>query len=272
MDLYDAIWKRRSVRSFLSREIEDRKLNRILEAGLSAPSASNKQPWRFIVVRNEETRKKLASAARNQNFVAEAPVVLVACGVDPDYVMACGQHAYTVDVSIAVDHITLAAVVEGLGTCWIGAFYEDQVKSLLSIPENVRVVALLPMGYPADHPAPTQRKSFENRVTGERWAESWSAASGEKHDDKEAAPPEKTPKEEVKANSFENTEKDVPKAPTRAVTSETGTRTKKTTKSAKKPATKTAKKAPPKPRIKAASVKKTGTRKTSKKAKTTPKP
>ena len=272
MDLYDAIWKRRSVRSFLSRDIEDRKLNRILEAGLSAPSASNKQPWRFIVVRDEDMRKKLASASRNQNFVAEAPVVLVACGVDPDYVMACGQHAYTVDVSIAVDHITLAAVVEGLGTCWIGAFSEDQVKSLLSIPDDVRVVALLPMGYPADNPAPTQRKSFETRVTVERWAENWSTGSGDGHDEKETAPPEETSKEEVKTTSPEKSGKDAPKAPTQAVKSKAESGTKKTTTSVKKPATKTAKKAAPKPSTKAASAKTTGTRKALKPAKTSPKP
>lgn len=271
MDLYDAIRKRRSVRSFLPREIEDRKLNRILEAGLSAPSASNKQPWRFIIVRDGEMRKKLASAARNQNFVAEAPVVLVACGVDPDYVMACGQHAYTVDVSIAVDHITLAAVVEGLGTCWVGAFSEDQVKSLLTIPDNVRVVALLPMGYPADYPAPTQRKPFETRIGEEQWPGSWSATPGEKHDTKETDGPEKISSDKAMPTSLGTADTENKADLSKAVESDSKTVTKKTTKPTTKPVPKTAKNATRKTRAKTASTKANGARKTSTKTKETTK-
>ena len=173
MDVHDAIRRRRSVRVFLPRDVSDDKLRHVVEAGLAAPSAKNKQPWRFIVVRDPEVKKALAKAAKNQHFIAQAPVVLAACAVDTDYVMTCGQPAYTVDVSIAVDHITLAAVVEGLGTCWIGAFHEDKAKKALGVPEGARIVALLPVGYPAVRPEPTSRAPYEERVAEEAWPEAW---------------------------------------------------------------------------------------------------
>ncbi|HWQ19704.1 MAG TPA: nitroreductase family protein [Methanotrichaceae archaeon] len=169
MELMEAIRTRRSVRSYLDREVEDDKLSRVLEAARLAPSASNRQNWRFVVVKDSSTRRKLSVAARGQAFVAEAPVVIAACGTDMNYIMTCGQAAYTVDVTIAVDHMTLAAASEGLGTCWIGAFYEDQVKEILGIPRDVRVVALLPLGYPAKVPQPTPRKSPGEIVALERW-------------------------------------------------------------------------------------------------------
>src|SRR5512136_2361800 len=151
MNVIDAIASRRSVRRFSSRPIEDDKLTRILEAGRLAPSARNMQDWKFVVVKDPGLRRKLAEAARNQDFVGQAPVIIAACGTS-DYVMTCGQLTYPIDVAITVDHMTLAAVEEGLGTCWIGAFYEDKVREILGIPQSIRVVALLPLGYPAQPP------------------------------------------------------------------------------------------------------------------------
>lgn len=168
MDLFEAIAGRRSIRSFLDRPVEEEKLERILDAGRQAPSARNMQDWRFIVVRDAQTRRRLAEAARNQQFVAQAPVVIAACGTS-DLVMTCGQPAYAIDVSIAVDHMTLAAFELGLGTCWLGAFYEDRVKAILGIPEGIRVVALLPLGYPAEQPFARPRKTLEDIVAYERW-------------------------------------------------------------------------------------------------------
>ncbi len=168
MDVMEAILGRKSIRSFLERPVEDEKLNAVLDAGRLAPSARNLQDWRFIVVRDPATRKRLAEAARDQEFVGQAPVVIAACGTS-DMVMTCGQPAYALDVAIAVDHMTLAAVAEGLGTCWIGAFYEDKVKQILGIPEHVRVVALLPIGYPAQTPRSTPRKKLDEVVAYERW-------------------------------------------------------------------------------------------------------
>ncbi len=170
MDVMKAIQSRRSVRAYETRGVEEDKLRRILESGRLSPSAGNRQERRFIIIKDAKTRKMLCEAARNQAFVAEAPVVIVACSVESEYVMSCGQLAYPIDTAIAVDHMTLQAVEEGLGTCWIGAFDEKRVKEILHIPENVRVVALLPLGYASDIPGAKARKSLAEIVMWERWS------------------------------------------------------------------------------------------------------
>jgi nitroreductase len=169
MDVMEAIRRRRSIRSYAGREVEDEKLNAVLEAGRLAPSANNRQEWKFVVVKDKALRGKLSEAAKGQRFVAEAPVVIAACAVETEKVMSCGQLAYPIDLAIAVDHMTLKAVEEGLGTCWIGAFYEDKVKSALGIPENVKIVALLPLGYPASVSSNYMRKPLDEIVCYERW-------------------------------------------------------------------------------------------------------
>ncbi|MCX6672678.1 MAG: nitroreductase family protein [Methanothrix sp.] len=168
MDLMQAIRARRSIRNFQDRSVEEVKLLAVLEAGRIAPSARNMQDWKFIVVRDAATRQKLAGAARDQQFVGQAPVVIAACGTS-DLVMTCGQPAYAIDVAVALDHMTLAAAALGLGTCWIGAFYEDKVKEILGVPQEIRVVALLPMGYPAEEPCPRPRKSLDEVLAWEHW-------------------------------------------------------------------------------------------------------
>lgn len=169
MEVMDAIKTRRSIRGYLDREVEDVKLNAVLEAGRLAPSANNVQEWKFVVVKDKALRERLSEAAKGQKFVAEAPVVIVACAVETERVMSCGQTAYPIDLAIAVEHMTLKAVDEGLGTCWIGAFYEDRVKPVLEIPEDVRVVALLPLGYPAVEPGGFSRKPLEEIVCYDGW-------------------------------------------------------------------------------------------------------
>jgi nitroreductase len=168
MDLMQAVRARRSIRNFLDKPVEEEKLLAVLEAGQLAPSAKNMQDWRFIVVRDFATRQRLAEAARDQQFVGQAPVVIAACGTS-DLVMTCGQPAYAIDVAIALDHMTLAAASLDLGTCWIGAFYEEKVKEILGVPQEVRVVALLPLGYPAEQPGPRPRKSLDDVVAWEHW-------------------------------------------------------------------------------------------------------
>jgi nitroreductase len=168
MDLMQAIRARRSIRAFLDRPVEEEKLLAVLEAGRLAPSARNMQDWKFIVVKDAATRQRLAVAARDQQFVGQAPVVIAACGTS-DLVMTCGQPAYAIDVAIAVDHMTLAAASRGLGTCWIGAFYEDRVKEILGVPLEIRVVALLPLGYPAEETEPRPRKNLADIVAWEHW-------------------------------------------------------------------------------------------------------
>ncbi|MFZ2470807.1 MAG: nitroreductase family protein [Methanothrix sp.] len=168
MNLMQAIRARRSIRDFQDRSVEEEKLLAVLEAGRLAPSARNLQDWRFIVVRDAATRQRLAEAARDQQFVGQAPVVIAACGTS-DLVMTCGQPAYAIDVAVALDHMTLAAASLNLGTCWIGAFYEEKVKEILGVPPEIRVVALLPLGYPAEEPCPRARKNLDEIVAWEHW-------------------------------------------------------------------------------------------------------
>ncbi len=169
MDVHKAIQSRRSIRAYDSREVDEEKLLRVLESGRLSPSAGNRQERRFVIIRDSKKRQLLSEAARGQKFVAEAPVVIAACSVETEYVMSCGQLAYPIDTAIAVDHITLAAVDEGLGTCWIGAFDEIKVKEILDIPESVRVVVLLTLGYPLSIPRPTPRKTLDEIVMREKW-------------------------------------------------------------------------------------------------------
>jgi len=169
MDVMEAILKRRSIREFLDKPVEKEKLERVLEAGRQAPSASNAQPWRIVAVTDAATRKKLARAARGQDFVGQAPVVLVGCATKTDRVMTCGQHSYPIDLAICMTTMSLAAVGEGLGTCWVGAFHEDQVKEILGIPEEVRVVELMPLGYGESQPAARPRVPMSDFAVMEKW-------------------------------------------------------------------------------------------------------
>ena len=170
MDIYEAISQRKSVRAFEAKEVPEPTLMRLLDAARLAPSASNRQEWRFVVARDANTRLRLSQAACGQGFIAEAPVVLACCADTDGHVMTCGQPCYPIDVAIAVDHITLCAAAEGLGTCWIGAFYEDAVKEILGIPQPIRVVALLLLGYPKDPSLVNKhRLPREEIVRYERW-------------------------------------------------------------------------------------------------------
>ncbi|HAK97659.1 MAG TPA: nitroreductase [Planctomycetes bacterium] len=175
MDVIDVLRARRSVRSYEDRAVEDDKLARVLEAARIAPSAKNMQEWKFVVVRDAETRAALVPACADQTFVGDAPVAIACCATVTDYAMRCGQLAYPIDVAIAIDHMTLQAAAEGLGTCWIGAFYESQVKQVLGIPEAVRVVQMLVLGYPASPLVPAassskKRKKLEEIVCHEQWS------------------------------------------------------------------------------------------------------
>ena len=161
MQVLEAIRARRSIRVFKKRPVSDEKLQRILEAGRLAPSARNVQEWKFIVVRHGGLREQLMQAAKNQYFVGSAPVVIVGCALITDYTMSCGQLAYPVDLSIALTQMMLQAVEEGLGSCWVGAFDEARVKTILKIPQSVRVVGLLPIGHPDEDPPARSRKTAQ---------------------------------------------------------------------------------------------------------------
>jgi nitroreductase len=169
MTVMEAIRERRSVRGYQKKAVEKEKLDLILEAARLAPSASNRQEWRYVIATNEETRKKLYEAASSQPFVAEAPVVIACCADTNYHVMKCRQQCYPIDVAISIDHITLAAGELGLGTCWVGSFDEDAVRDILGIPREIRVVELLTLGYPSDQPKAKKRLPAEQIAHYERW-------------------------------------------------------------------------------------------------------
>ena len=170
MSVMEAIRTRKSIRAYADKPVEEEKLNMILEAGRLAPSASNRQEWRFVIVRGLETREKLTEAASGQAFVGKAPIVIVACADTDGHMMKCGQPCYPIDVAIALDHMTLAAVELGLGTCWIGMFEEKRVKKILDIPEKIRVVGLMPLGYPVNPSAVEKKRLPLDRIVKyEHW-------------------------------------------------------------------------------------------------------
>lgn len=152
MTVMEAIRRRRSIRAYDSRPIPGEVLEQVLEALRMAPSACNNQPWKFVVVTDANLRKQLVDASRGQKFVGEAPVVLVGVGFPAQAYQHMGGYGNSVDVdlAIALDHLMLAAAEQGLGTCWIGAFSEEDVKRVLNVPADAKVVALTPLGYPKD--------------------------------------------------------------------------------------------------------------------------
>ncbi len=164
MDVIEAIKTRRSVRSYQDKPVEPDKLEQILEAARLAPSACNSQEWKFIVVQDAQTRHALVQVCCDQAFIARAPVVIAACSTNPSRLMASGQPTSAVDLAIAVDHMTLAAVELGLGTCWIGAFDAPAVAKLLDVPDDCVVVHILPLGYAADTPSARPRKSTDEII------------------------------------------------------------------------------------------------------------
>jgi nitroreductase len=143
MDVFEAVQKRHSIRAYEQTPVPDDKLKSVLEAARKAPSAGNIQPWHFVIVKDREKRETLAKGGRYARFLAESPIVIVGCG---DRKASPNWHA--VDVAIAMQNMALTATAEGLGTCWVGSFNEDKVRTLLKLPDNLSVVALMALGYP----------------------------------------------------------------------------------------------------------------------------
>ncbi len=151
LDVMEAIRRRRSVREYRGDPILDAVLERVTDALRLAPSACNYQPWRFLLVKDPGLRAEVARACHGQLWMADAPVTVVACALPGAAYKRMGEtwNSADVDVAIALDHLTLAAAGEGLGTCWIGSFDEKAVKKLLGIPADAKVVGLTPLGRPA---------------------------------------------------------------------------------------------------------------------------
>ena len=156
MSLLNVIFNRASVRRYTSEPVSEEVLKNILEAGRRAPSATNAQPWHFIVVTDQKIKEAL-SKRRWTGFVKDAAFVVIGCGEK--------QSRWSrVDVTIALQNMVLAAEAQGLGSCWIGDFSQSELKEILGIPDNLKVIALVSFGYPAEKPAPCDKKSLEEIV------------------------------------------------------------------------------------------------------------
>jgi len=158
----EAVRKRRSIRRYKPDQVPEDVLSKILEAARLAPSAGHRQPWHFIVVRDAETKRKLAISS----WATEAPIVIVGC----TDTKTRGEPTCFIDLAIAFEHILLAAANFGLGTCWMGRLGADEtIKTVLGIPEHVRVVAVTPLGYPDETPGEKTRKSLSEIVHYDRF-------------------------------------------------------------------------------------------------------
>ncbi|MFQ5831665.1 MAG: nitroreductase family protein [Candidatus Thorarchaeota archaeon] len=157
-DCIQSIMSRRSIRRYTDGTISENDIEMILRAGFSAPSAGNMQPWRVVVVRKESSRNRLAEAALRQTFVARAPVVLVVCAVPRESALRYGERGMSLyvlqDTAALVENLLLAAHFLGYGACWVGAFNEDLARGAVGVPDDMRPVAIIPIGISAE---PTSR-------------------------------------------------------------------------------------------------------------------
>ncbi|MCK9224192.1 MAG: nitroreductase family protein [Candidatus Muirbacterium halophilum] len=172
MELIEIIEKRFSARKYTDKKIEIEKENKIIEALRLAPSGKNTQPWKFILVKTDEIKQKMKKACKGQVSVGEAQLLIVGCGYPEKAYTAMGGYwnSVTCDVSIALTQAMLVAKEVGLDTCWIGAFYEDDVKDILEIPENIMVVSILTVGYSNEQSIKTRLKQ-EDIVCYEKFYE-----------------------------------------------------------------------------------------------------
>ncbi|MCD6122866.1 MAG: nitroreductase family protein [Spirochaetales bacterium] len=169
MQVIPEILNRKSIVDFKPDPIEKDKLERVLEAGRLAPSAKNRQEWRFIVITDKKKRDKIKDAAFGQEHVGQAPAIIVACTTNIDYRMPNGQLAYPIDLTFPVSFMMVQAVHEGLGTCCVTTYDEQEIKEFLSVPYSMRAVMLLLVGYAASEPEPSPRKNFKQVFSYNHW-------------------------------------------------------------------------------------------------------
>ena len=172
MELEEAIKGRRSIRAFKPQDIPEGTVETLIDAARHAPSAGNIQPWEFIIARKLDTKKKLAQAA-HQAFIGEAPVVIVVCADEKRSSSGYGNRGETLyciqDTAAATQNILLTAYSLGLGTCWIGAFNENEAKKALKTPKGIRPVVMIPVGYPNKTPSQRGRRPLNQIVHHEEF-------------------------------------------------------------------------------------------------------
>lgn len=169
MGFLDLAKQRYSARAYKSTPVQDEKLQEVLEAARVAPTACNLQPFRLIVIHTRGREEELRRIYRASWFV-QAPIIICICGIpSQSWVRRDGKNYCDVDVTIAMDHLILAATDLGLGTCWVGAFNPGEAQSILGLPHDVEPIAFTPLGYPDDRPGHKRRKSLDDLVHYEHW-------------------------------------------------------------------------------------------------------
>ena len=169
MEILPEIEKRISVRNFKDIAIKKDIITRVLEAGNLAPSAKNRQPWRFVVIDNPDLIKKIQEAAYREEHVGKAGAIILACSTNIEYGMPNGQLSYPIDISFAVSFMMLQAEHEGLGSCVVTAYDEAEIKNLVSVPYSMRVVMMLLLGYTEDRLIVRDRKSLKSIIAFNHW-------------------------------------------------------------------------------------------------------
>ena len=168
MDVLEAIKGRRSIRAFKNQGVPAEIVEELIDAARWAPSAGNIQPWEFIIVRKPRIKRRLVETALGQMFIEEASVVIVVCADEERSSQGYGVRGKTLyciqDTAAAMQNIHLTAYSLGLGTCWVGAFREEEARKILKIPRGTRPVAIIPVGYPAEAPTARMRKSISQIV------------------------------------------------------------------------------------------------------------
>lgn len=164
-DVIEAIEERRSIHGFEETSIPDATIGRLIESARLAPSAGNLEPWKFVVVRRNELKQALASAAGDQYFIAEAPVCIVVCA-EPERSAARygekGANLYCLlDAAAAAQNILLTTTAYGLGSCWVGTFDEKKIQTILGLGPEYRPIAIIPVGYATEEPGEVPRRSIE---------------------------------------------------------------------------------------------------------------
>ena len=169
MEFSELIRKRYSVRAYKPDPVEDEKLQQVLEAARLAPTAANRQPFQIIVIHTKGREEELRRIY-NRDWFVQAPLVICGCAVHgQSWVRGDAKDYIAVDVTIAMDHLILAAADLGLGTCWVAAFNEEAARKALRLPAHVEPLIFTPLGYPADEPGPKERKPLSELVRYEPW-------------------------------------------------------------------------------------------------------
>ncbi|ADK81999.1 nitroreductase family protein [Sediminispirochaeta smaragdinae] len=169
MQVLREIAERRTTTGFIDEVLDQETIDRILEAGRRAPSAKNRQPWRFIVVRSQAVREKLYDAAYQQDHVGEAPVIIALCSTNIDYRMPNGHDSYPMDIAIAASFMMVQAEAENVGSHALGTYNETLVKEILSVPYSMRVPLLLLLGKSRHRPPLGERKPLSQIVAYDHW-------------------------------------------------------------------------------------------------------